>query len=156
MNPARVFALQSQRIGNPDGIPGGRSSIDQATAASLCAGMRREYYLAGRLKWAGDWSVSGELEKLLWLHAVDIRNRENWSIPKGGQILRKMAGLAIAEIAEPARYKTDSVKAQWMGIHRSNYSRTWNKRYNLIYQELDDLANRAFSYIMMKQRYADV
>lgn len=153
MNPARVFALQAQKASSHTAIAGGKTEVDQATAAGLCAGMRRECYLAGRLKWAQDWTVANELEHKLWLYAVDISNKERWSIPKGKEMLRKMAGLAIAEMAEPARYKEDRIKADWMGIHKSNFSRTWNKRYNLIYQELDDLASRAFSHIMIRQRY---
>lgn len=154
MNPSRVFALQTTKASSNDSIPGGTTEVDQATAAGLCAGMRRECYLAGRLKWAGDWSVANELEHRLWLLAVDICNKERWRVPKGREMLRKMAGLAIAEMADPIRYKTDIAKAKWLGIDKSNYSRVWNGRYNLIYRELDDLAGRAFSYIMMKQRYA--
>ena len=153
MNPARVFALQSQRIGDHDNIPGGITEVDQSVASALCSGMRRECYLAGRLKWAGDWSVANELEYKLWIYAVDICNREKWRVQKGREMLRKMAGLAISEMAEPGRYKSDTIKANWLGVDKSNFSRTWSGRYNLVYQELDDMASRAFSYVMMKQRY---
>lgn len=151
MNPARIFALQSQKISNQDNIPGGITEIDQATAAGLCSGMRRSYYLAGRLKWGKDLSVVDELNIKLLEFTKIVGRQESWDLSKITP--EKLSTLAILEMLEPFKYKEDIKKANYLGVHKSNFSRTWNKRYNIIYQELDDLANRAFSYIMMKQRY---
>lgn len=153
---ARVFAIQTHKIANLFGVGGGGvPELDPATAAGLCQGMRREWYLAGRLKWALDWSVANELEYLLWIDGTDIAKSGRWKIPKGREYVRKMAGLAIAELADPHKWKHDYKRAEWMGVSPSQFSRIWVKRYNEIYSLLDDWSNSAYSYVMIKQRYSD-
>ena len=153
MNPARVFAIQAQKSSSWGGIAGGVTEVDQAFAAGLCAGMRRECYLAGRLKWARDKTVQNELFELLEGRIKRIKEREkiDFTVEAGERMIK----LAMAELMEPIIYKTNSSKALILGVHPSNYGRTWQKKYDIIFQELDDLANRAFSHIMIRQRYGE-
>lgn len=152
---ARIFAMQTQKTSNPFTMFGGTPEVDQATAAGLCSGMKRKWYLAARLKWGLDWSVANELEYLVWIEAAGLAARGKWKIPKGKEHVRKMAGLAIAELADPMRWKLDTDKADWMGVHKSQFSRTWKEKYNAMYSLLDDWSNAAYSYVMMKQRYEE-
>lgn len=150
---ARVFSLQTTKISNPFAISGGNPEVDQCTAAALCQGMRREWYLSARLKWALDWSVAQELEYLLCVDGTKFARRGRWKIPKGREYVQKMAGLAVMEVADPKNWQFDKQRAGFMGVSKSQFSRTWLKRYNVIYTILDDWANSAFSYVRIKQRY---
>lgn len=152
MNPIRIFAKQTIKSGSY--MPGsGQPEVDQAMAAHLCGGMRREWYLAARLRWGLDWSVANELEYMLWMEGSGVSYKERWRVPKGKEYVRKMAGLAIAEIAEPKRYAPDARKAEWMDVSASQFSRLWGKRYNAIYSIIEDWSSSAYSYVMMRQRY---
>lgn len=151
-NPARVMALQAEQIPSLSGMPGGGSpEVDQSTAAALSAGMKRRYYLAARLKWALDWSVANELEYMLWVEAAGIAHDEKWRIPTGRSYVRRMAGLAIAEMADPKRWRDAQQKAEWMGVSKSQFSRVWEKRYNAVYEELESWTGRAFGYLIGRQ-----
>lgn len=154
-NPIRVMALQTEQTPSIEPAPGGGiPEIDQMLAAALCAGMPRRWYLAARLKWCLDWSVANELEYMLWVEAAGIAAKEKWRIPTGKYYVRKMAGLAIAEVGDPARYSRPEhwhIKAQWLGTGKSQWFGTWERRYNAIYEELDDWCSRAKSYLYRRQ-----
>ena len=62
MNPARVFAKQCAKTQAFDFVPSGRLEFDATSIAAACAGTGREYYLAARLYWMQDWTVSSALE----------------------------------------------------------------------------------------------
>jgi len=152
MNPAKVFALMSQRTPNPDAIPGGVSGFDIADASGLCRNMPRHWYLAGRLKWAQDWTVANELEYALWMRTTKLAVAEKWKIKKGALQLRKLAGLAIAETADPANWKTVEKKLSFTEMTDSSWYKRWGKRYEAVFQIIDDQwANAAYQYINSKQ-----
>lgn len=151
MNPARVMAKLTAQPARLDGGGGGMTEYDVALCASLAANLKERYYLAARLKWCQDWSVANKLEYLLWIEAVGIAAEEKWRVPKGREYVRKMAGLAIAEIAEPQRWKEQQTKAQFMGMDKSTWSRTWQGRYEVIYSELSGWCDTAYRHIARMQ-----
>ena len=121
-NAVRIFAKQTYKASDFFAIAAGGADIDQAMAAALCSGMKKHWYLAARLKWANDWTGATHLEYKLWAYTAGVANGEKWRIPKGQQLLRSLVGLAIAEMAEPSRYKTDAAKVNWTGISASQFS----------------------------------
>lgn len=152
---ARIFSKQCPKVSNPFSAIGGSADVDQAMAAGLCAGMKREHYLAARFKWALDWSVSSELERLLQDKGEGFAKKEQWKLRKEETRVRAIAGLALAEMANPSFWSIDANKAMFIGVDKSGFSRVWKKRYNLLYATLEDWANSAYSYVMMRQRYED-
>lgn len=127
---------------------GGIPEWTPALAAACCAGnMPKNWYNAARLKYALDWSVANDLEYAVWMDAALIAAREKWKIPTGREYIRKMSGLAIAETAAPAKYKHNVIKIAWIGCSQSEWSRTWNKRYNAIYAIPNDWASCALQHV---------
>ena len=147
-----IFSMQTYKAQSLFGL-GGIPEVDQALAAALCSGLKREYYLAARLKYALDYSVARELESMLLRKGLGVSHAKKWRVPENRNYLQQMAGLAVAEMLFPLRYKQDQVRADWVGVSKSQFSRTWKKRYNLIYQILEDWTNCAYSHVMMRQRY---
>jgi hypothetical protein len=152
MNPAHVFAMQTTRA-QSFGAPGGAPTITQGDAALYCKGMPRRWYLAGRLRWGLDLSVAEELERELWIAAVDLKIKERWRIPKsltGKHPLRNMAKLAIVETIEPSRFKYDDswkLRAAMVGVDNKPWHTTWSRRYERVYGELNDWANDGWRHV---------
>lgn len=149
MNPARVFAMG---VANSDHASVGRSTggaeITPAIAAGMCSGMPQLWYHAARLKWADDWSGANDLEYHLWVKAVDICTQEGWKVPPGREYLRRMAGLAIAEVALPSKFTGDVQRAEFLGMDKSRFCRVWKKRYWKVYQVLDELTSCAYRHVL--------
>ncbi len=119
-----------------------------------CAGMPDHWFAAMRMKWANDWSGANLLEYRLWMAAVDMAIEGRWRVPSGGERLRRMAGLAIAELADPERYRaTDAwqLKAAWVGVTKSRWFETWQPRYEALYRVLDDWSNAAWRFVKARQ-----
>jgi len=152
MNPVRLFSLQAQKTASLEAI-GGITEIDQSTAAAMCAGMPEKWYKAARLKWSADHSNNHWLEIRLMVFASGIAGREKWRIIPGR--LRSMSRLAIEEMQYPEKLNRQEAwryKAGSIGVGSSQWFKTWVGRYEAIYQELNDWANRAYSYVEDKQK----
>lgn len=126
------------------------SKMTPATAAAMCAGMPDLWYKAAALKWADDWSGANDLEYRLWMAAVDLANYHGWHPPKGKEYLRRMAGLAIAEMARPADYRKEKPKYKFLGMSQPLFNGHWKDRYELIYQVLEAWAGEGYRYIQKK------
>lgn len=141
-----VMAMQTHRAKDYTTI--GRAtkiSFDPATAAAMCHGLGRRYYLAARLYYCLDLTGHDELIGLLWNVASDAASNEKWKIPKGRDYLTAMCYLAIVEVYGWNGVKRDSQKAKLVGMDKSEWSRVWKDRYEIIYQRLMawvDVANR--------------
>lgn len=137
LNPSRVIAMDRM----PD-VPG-----------LACAGMPRHWFLAMRLAWALDYSGDDWLEWRLWDAAIRMARRYHWRIDPGQQRLRKMARLAIHELADPARYReADSwrLRAAAIGCSKPRWFAVWRERYEMIFRELCEWVNRAWRYIRLR------
>jgi len=124
--------------------------------AYCCAEMPTHWYLAMRMKWADDWSGASALEKKLWLTSAKIAHRNGWRLPKGREYLRRMSGLAIHEMAEPARYRLPDawlLRSAWLGTGKTQWFTTWSERYNKIFQELNEWTNRAYRWMKVHPQY---
>ncbi|MCG8004680.1 MAG: hypothetical protein JAY88_14670 [Candidatus Thiodiazotropha lotti] len=156
MNPIRLIAKGTAQHINPASIGRATSGegITAALAAGMCAGMPRDWWLAARLKWADDWSGIKDLELYLWISAVDIAIEKGWKVPKGREYLRKMARLAIFEMAAPMQFKQengidcDAGRAEFLGMDKSRYSRVWGERYEMVKRALDTMTSDAFQYLL--------
>lgn len=154
----RVFSLPPRNVDAVANVFGS----DESEAALCCAGMPRKHYLAGRVKWGQDWSCMTELERLLWASAVDLSVREHWKIygkqgegyERGRAILRSLAGLAIAETADPGNWKDDEKRLRWTGFSLHEWYRwpKWAERYQAVYQILDNWADEAARHAGLSQR----
>lgn len=130
----------------------GTGNLDLALSAALCSGMERRCYLTARLAWLGDWSVSNELERLLWQEAAFLSSREKWPSAKGVQYPRQLAGLAIAELADPKPWEKISGKLRWMWCSESAWHRYHRGRYEAVYQVLTDWLDTAAAYVVEKNK----
>jgi len=154
MNPARFFAIQTCKTSRPMGLPGGGSpDLTPDRAAHYCQGMPRHHYQAALLYWADDWSGVSELEYRLWDEAVKIKIRERWRIEKkheGQEMLRKLAGLALWEVGDPCRFAGQEAwrrRADWMGVDKAAWFRTWRPRYEVVHSLLLDWKADAWRHI---------
>lgn len=134
INPVRIIAM--------DNLPD--------IQGLACAGMPRHWFSAMRLVWANDYSGDAWLEWKLWDAAVRMAVRHGWRVPAGEQRLRKLARLALRELAEPAVFVSEGMRYRAVGVGKSQWFALWKARYELIYQELSEWVNRAWRYIKVK------
>lgn len=156
MNPARLMAMTTARpvnmlsVGRATGV----ADINPSIAAGMCAGMPENCYQALRLKWADDWSQANVLEKKLWMAAVDLAIDEKWRVPKGKELLRKLAGMALYELVYPGKLREHQQRAAFIGMERMAYYKTWRCRYEQVYQILDGWAQEGYRHLQ-KQSISD-
>jgi len=137
MNPVRVISMDR----------------DAPFLAYCCAGMPDHWYGAMRMKWAADWSAAGTLEYRLWDEAVRMAIRFKWRTRKGDAgraMLRRLAGLALYELADPERFRDGDVwqvKADWMGVGKTQWYGVWVERYKLVFDLLNEWTNLAWRWI---------
>lgn len=154
MNPARFFAIQTCKVSKPIGTPGGgKPDLTPDIAAHYCQNMPRHQYQSALLRWADDWSGVSELEYLLWDEAVRLKNQERWRIEKkhqGREMLRKLAGLALWEMGQPSQFRAESAwqkRAEWMGVDKAAWFRTWRPRYEAVYNILQDWTAEGWRHV---------
>jgi hypothetical protein len=139
VNPIRIVSMQ----------------VHPEVAGWWCAGMPEHWYLAIRLKWAKDISGVGVIEIKLLAAARRMAQREKWRLPEGKDYLPRMVKLAVVELADPARFAKAEcwrLRAAYVDVGSSPWYRTWRKRYEAIFQELNEWSNRGFRYIRVKQQ----
>ena len=150
-------------IGPPTGLPlgGGRAkdAITPSDAAAMCIGIKRPHYLAARVRYGQDWSSCAELERWLWVEAAGIAHREKWVVCVGQETLRALAGLAVAEMADPVQYGSEPARVAWFGrrldIEGPQIWRLWEKRwrgrFQIVYSVLDRWTEIAASSVWHNQ-----
>lgn len=161
MNPANLFAMQTLRVPSFEGARGGVPSMTPDLASLYCKGMKRHHYLAARLRWGLDYSNNKELEDKLWRTSMDVLwPKNNWQIRKYKKkeinkdyrphMIRDMCMLAILEMGE-AKKITDTLRASFLDIDKSRYSRKWKGIYEDVYEELNDWTNQAYRHVKQMQ-----
>ncbi|MBL3529148.1 MAG: hypothetical protein JMN27_15695 [gamma proteobacterium endosymbiont of Lamellibrachia anaximandri] len=149
MNPVHVIAMaapnsvQFRSAGQSTAIP----DITPAIAAGMCAGMPETWYRAACLKWAGDVSGAPALGRELLQYTSELAERENWRIPPDRDYVTRIVALAMAEVAEPGKWKFDIQRAKYLGIKRSTFVMTWKPRYEMVYRKLEGWKVEAYGYI---------
>lgn len=149
-NPAMILAAQGPQLCNPTKVGRSTAAHDNGpdTAAAMCTGVRSTEWAAARLAWAMDARDSAQLERLLYLYAVDLSIANRWpKPPKGSERIRRMVQLAMLEVVNPGSVMvpTDTgrkVRMQWSGETRAlmlgmlgdTYRKRWARCYEDIYQ----------------------
>lgn len=165
MNPIRLFVMLSQKASSGDPLKkgSGQGEMNMETAAALCAGMPEHWYKAAVYKWALDTSVRQWLRIELWRTAMELAQREGWRTGKRDAgdkpITLSLAELALDEMEDPAMRgrATWQGKERWqklsnrLGVSRHAWYKTWQARYQAIYQVLDDWAGNAYLYVAKRQ-----
>ncbi len=150
---AHVFAIQGpDPPPAPDCPPGsGHSgdSLDAALAAALCAGMERRAYLAGRVRYLRDWSCALELSRALRARVWRLARAERW--PLDSDDIAGLCELAVAELADPARWGRPEHRARWADISARDWQARYAKRYQAAWLILSDWADWAARYVSWRQ-----
>lgn len=110
-------------------------------AAYAAAGMPRHLWLTVLMLQRLDWSAANELEYALWLVACDIARKGRWRIVTGREYCRRMAGLAIYERADGARFQHEeswALRAGFIGCGKVQWFTVWRARYETVYREFSD------------------
>lgn len=158
-SPAMILAAQGPQLCSTAKV--GRSTAPNEsgpdTAAALCGGVRQTEWAAARLVWAMDARDSAQLERLLYLRAIDLSIDNGWpKPPRGSERIRRMVQLAMLEHMNPGsvRVPTESgrrVLMPWSGELRSlmldmqphAFRLRWAKCYEEIYQHLGEWVHAA-------------
>lgn len=151
MNPELIMTLQTVKSCDISSV--GRSTkrhLDPSIAAAICNGLGHKYYLAARLYYCRDLSGHQLLEKELFEVAETIGYCENWKMKRNQGLVKKMIVLAIVEMYGVPFLNNDTQRAIFLGIDKANYSRTWKKRYDVLYKRLDSWRDQAAEYIKTK------
>ena len=140
-------------------------SLRRTELAAYSAGMNRNCYLVARLRWCLDGSVCEELSGLLRHAAARVAQREGWpEDPRvschacrnhlsGSQYREQLAGLAIAEMYEPHRWRNSQARGAWFGCSGRTWARRHSKNYGLVWGILYIWLDTAFG--MMKKAQFD-
>ena len=157
-NPIRLMALQAPRVPAFGGsAPGGEPEITEALSSALCAGLPRSPYLAARVAWTGDRSSCAELCNRLWTGPVALEvSRRKWPVPKGKERYRRLCALAVAELLEPARFRSNCARADFCGMSARQWSRSWAGRYEVCYCLLGGWVADSFRHLVAAQRNGGV
>lgn len=107
--------LRGQRLGFSPSSPG--EALNSADCCYACAGLERNWWLAMRLKWCGDTTVSRELVEFL-------RHEE-----RDANVCR----LAVWELGNPRLIKTNAQRAEILGMSLSWYKKAYQRRYERIF-----------------------
>lgn len=148
-----ILAAQGPQMCNPTHV--GRSTAMSLngpdTAAGLCAGVPDVAWAAVRLVWAIDARDAAQLERLLYLAAVELSIANAWpQPPRGSTRIRRMVHIALLERANPRsiwvdgprgkvnRAWTHGLRAELLGMLESSYVRRWAPCYEQVYRHLDE------------------
>lgn len=157
-----ILARQGPQLCDPTNV-GRSTSPDRAgqdDAAGQCAGVGSIPWAAVRLAWAVDARDLPQLERLLYLAAVDLSAANGWpSAPRGSERIRKLVHLALFESANPhaiwAEDGSGKVRRRWSGELRAElvgmqsraFRARWAKPYEDIYQHLNGWVREALGRI---------
>lgn len=170
ISPAAVIARMGPQQ-NSIGSVGRSTSPDTEgvdIAAGLCAGVKAEHWGAVRLVLGMDARDVPQLERLLYLAAIDLANAQRWpQPPKGSERIRRMVHLALYEAANPGgvwvhsdtvgkkrRQWSGALRAEFLGMESRAFRATWAKPYEEIYGQLSEWVSRAQSRISRQARAA--
>lgn len=135
-------------------VPG----LGSTEAARALSGLQRGPYFLSLVLWAGDNSSRYDLENQLWGDMCCIATERKWIVVCGGEMLRGMAKMAVAEIVDPrlcgvckgrgsisprggavrncaicngsGRVRiSERERARNAGIDRNSWRRVWGERY---------------------------
>jgi hypothetical protein len=113
-----------------------------AALALACVGSRWAQE-AVRVVILDDWTRSDELESWLYGQAAEWAQREGWRLPRGEQVVRRMACMALIEWRYPKLWATERDKADSLGRSRAQWFAVWRPRYERIYRLLGQLLGQA-------------
>lgn len=128
----------------------------------LCGTMPEHWRKAAMFKFGAD-KPRQWLRIELWRAAMDVAQREGW---RSGQrdagdkpITLLIAEIALDEIEDPAM----RVQAKWqgkerwqklsnrLGVRRHAWYKTWQARYQAVYQVLDDWAENGYLWVAKRK-----
>jgi len=118
--------------------------------AYCSCGMPDHWYVALRATHSNDTSQLKILHNKLLHAALSMKDRNNWRMPTGKDMLRRLVQLAIMEMLDAKRFRQNDawrVRVAFMGVCDSNWYRTWQPRYELVYSELLSWNNRAYRWM---------
>jgi len=92
-----ILALLATEISHLDGSGGGRDALRPEDVASALAGLSRKVYLYGLYTVVQDRSVQPELVCHAHLEVVELAIERGWRAPRGSEVFRRMALLALCE-----------------------------------------------------------
>lgn len=131
---------------------GGEPILPADVVVAALAQLPRRYYLAGRVRYLQDWTVTEELSVLLWERSADFAQEHRWQLPRGKNYLWRLSRLAVAELAEPREFFRLSVRQEATGIPKSTWYRTWQGRYQVVFGELSKWADIAALHLHHRLR----
>lgn len=165
MNPVRIFARLAPGVPSVDMQPRSTAGneIAPSDAAAMCAGMPEEWLNAARYKWALDESVRKWLRIRLWMHAMELAQKERWQTKRlkieGKELTLVMAEVALDEMADPTLAGN-----RWQGTERwqklgnrlgvksrNAWYATWGPKYDRVFGMLEDWSNSAYRYVAHRQ-----
>lgn len=164
MRPDLVFARMTARAAQWDTAPGGAQIGGRVLDAALAGGMPRKLWLAGRMRYCLDTSVTLELERLLMVKLTLIALEEGYKRPPGMKPgepwLRKLSSLAILEEMTPAGCPAtlangtrvllpwhQKTRALVVDVPLRSWYRHWSRPYGAIVSVLTGWHESAYAYI---------
>jgi len=151
MNPIYVVSKLSPKT-TAFNSSGGVAEYDQALCAALTKGVKPKHLNAFKLKYCHDYTCAYDLGLQLWDEALMIASREGWHRPKGKECVRRMADLAIAEVALPRYFNSDVARAAFVGMEKTRWHRIGRHQYELVYLAFEEWCSEAFRVILDNQR----
>lgn len=178
MNPSKAWAMLNARGAAFGGVGGGGiPSLTASDIARMLTGLERGPFLAGMVKECGDIRSVAELERWLWIEAMNIACRERWPFCRGQAYCRRMAGLAVYEFIVPVpsvcescsgdgfivvdgngmectecrnrggRKMSANLRSELAGIPYTSWRQGWGTRYEAVYLTVQGWHSAAMSHM---------
>lgn len=156
---------------------GGYSNVSRTELAGYLQNVES---LPSLLVWAQYINAEGVQGQLLYeaeLRVADIAADRGWRPPRGKQLLRRMARLAVLELVEPLkcpscrgtganrlgrrcklcrgsgnRKVTERQRARLLDVPQSTWERTWQRRYHRVLSHFESLTVEALHTIRDNMR----
>lgn len=139
---------------------GGGGDITPEMVASACTGLSKKLFFYGLYKFAGDNSVTPELDCLLFSDVLSTAKRKRWKLTSGenGLLFQRLAQMALADVTVERHCKkcngtkvngeqreckacsgsgkrppeSEANKAKRLGVSIEAWNRRWRQRYTVV------------------------
>lgn len=101
MNPSAAWAMLTARSAAFPRSPGGHNSLSREDVEAMLCGLARNAFLMGMAYECHDLKALEDLERRLWQIVIGMSQAEQWKLPKGEFVTRRLAALALYESMDP-------------------------------------------------------
>lgn len=170
MDPRRALARLAAQSLPMEPTVGAGPELTQADVAAACAGLTPEAWDLLAAKWV-QGGMPRRMYASLLLEVEALAHNQGWQVPPRRPYLARMVALAILEVVDPQtcnqcrgtgflgirecrpchatgrRRMWAAQRARAVGVHKSQWHRSWAGRYERIYRRVASIEVEGLSHV---------